>query len=567
MENFTVSPLDIPLIVDIIRKNLSKQDIINCSIVNKQFYVLFKRWCWHSIRVKLCTIVNVNAPFSIPLDEEFQKALLDNKNFLRELDIFESDEGELLKFISNTLQPCSLTKLKYVIFRSLEDRRLQSPMDLIEMNTSLQYLNIRLGYEPHAKHFRARFISALSNLPSLTTLKLWDNSVVHRNDYRALLERLPETLETFEIGWRVHRHSGPKELGHFPDSGFRDVYPRLATLSLVTDIDLKYTRTILFPFLRRCPALEILRLEQSGGDKEGFFFFLADPALFPKLTSLNMSIHITPGFSDVISGMKGRIKSFSYSGESALSAEAIANHWGSTLEVLRIGPASYIKSQEIELILTRCTKLRVLIIYQKLYTMELSAYCAWSDNEYNHYSTNWNCLDLEHLELTFLDVRGTYENNPYHRWTSGFNSSKVELYTFNGIQKICHQLGRLTKLRHLRLGWSTTKQVQSDVSLDMSIKNGLTHLKDLRKLEVLDVTLIEHVNFKQEEVEWIAMNWPKLRRIKGLFNKNRPYSNWLSFELGDDIDDEDENPVKRDESCDPIPIQWLRRQRPHLVIS
>ncbi|KAG0003078.1 hypothetical protein BGZ79_001732 [Entomortierella chlamydospora] len=272
-----------------------------------------------------------------------------------------------------------------------------------------------------------------------------------------------------------------------------------------------------------------------------------------------------------MSKMQGRIKAFSYNGESNLSTEALMNHWGSTLEVLRFGPDCHIKSQAIELILTRCTRLRVLIVYEKDYTKEWGVYCAWFKKEYNHDTANWNCLDLEHLELTFLDVRGTSRDNRYRQLTSGLYPDQVDLRTFNGIHKVCHQLGRLTKLRHLRLGWSTIKRFRSDIILDMSIKNRLTRLEGLKKLEVLDVTHIKRVNFKQEEVEWIAMNWPNLRRIKGLFNKNRGYPRWFGFELGDDVNDDvsdqDKYPMKRDKFCNPKPIEWLRRQRPHLVIS
>ncbi|KAF9347729.1 hypothetical protein BGX26_000809, partial [Mortierella sp. AD094] len=235
------------------------------------------------------------------------------------------------------------------------------------------------------------------------------------------------------------------------------------------------------------------------------------------------------------------------------------------------GPFSFIGGEGVELILTTCSRLRVFTVFSDIrsqtdgFTKECAGYWAWSYREYDHYMANWNCLDLEHLELTFLDFRGVRSGSRYHQLISSLNSSQLELHTFIGIHRVCYQLGRLTKLRCLRLGWSTGKGVQSFINLDVSISNGLMHLASLKELEVLDVTCIEHVNIEQREAEWMAVNWPKLQRIKGLFKKDDAYRRWIRH--GVDVDDEDTYPVKRDEFNDPKPVQWLRGQRPHLVIS
>ncbi|KAF9352678.1 hypothetical protein BGX26_009543 [Mortierella sp. AD094] len=569
METFSISPFDIPLIVDLIGQHLSKRDVINCSLVNKLFHEQFKRWCWRSFRAKLFVDLYVPEPVPVPLDLELQKALLKNKSFIRKLDVWESEEGELLKFIADTLSPRSLISLSYVAVDNMQDGYLQLLMDLVERNSALQSLRIDFVEAEDRNIFSVRFINAISNLP-LTTLKLREGVIVHRNDYRALLQRLPITLQTFEIGWCIEENRGVDEVGHFPDIGFRHVYPHLTALSM--DLQLEHEDTILFPFLRRCPALETFKIVQSDGDLvERLSPLLADAALFPKLTNITLDVDPSTGFSDLLPAMHGHIKKFSCSELHSLGVEALTNHWGSTLEVLRIGPFSYTGSEGVKLILTTCSRLRVLTVFSDIggdkdgYTNERAGYWAWSYREYNHDMADWNCLDLEHLELTFLDFRGVGSGSHHHRLISSFNSSQLELHTFTGIHRVCYQLGRLTKLRHLRLGWSTGREVQSGINLDMSISNGLMHLEGLEELEVLDVTCIEHVDIEQREVEWMAVNWPKLQRIKGLFKKDYPYYRWLRH--SGDVDDEDTNHEKRDESNDPKPIQWLRSQRPHLVIS
>ncbi|KAG0018309.1 hypothetical protein BGZ80_007329 [Entomortierella chlamydospora] len=45
-------------------------------------------------------------------------------------------------------------------------------------------------------------------------------------------------------------------------------------------------------------------------------------------------------------------------------------------------------------------------------------------------------------------------------------------------------------------------------------------MEGLRELRELDITCIDKVNIKQDEVKWMVDSWPKLRRIKGLLELN-----------------------------------------------
>ncbi|KAF8929934.1 hypothetical protein BGZ58_008590 [Dissophora ornata] len=54
--------------------------------------------------------------------------------------------------------------------------------------------------------------------------------------------------------------------------------------------------------------------------------------------------------------------------------------------------------------------------------------------------------------------------------------------------------------------------------LKLSLDSGLQRLSRLRKLKVLDITLLGKQEWKAPEIEWITSNWPMLRRLDGIYN-------------------------------------------------
>ncbi|KAG0226087.1 hypothetical protein BGX31_007401 [Mortierella sp. GBA43] len=133
----------------------------------------------------------------------------------------------------------------------------------------------------------------------------------------------------------------------------------------------------------------------------------------------------------------------------------------------------------------------------------------------------------------------------------------------DGILRAYQQLGRLTKLKTLTLSWYSSRREQSPVTsttttssplasssppsaaavvaaaaaaaanagaasnsgagsssvwyrFDMSLESGLQHMDQLKELRELNVGGISCLKIGQKEVEWMAQNWPKLRRCAGL---------------------------------------------------
>ncbi|KAG0011148.1 hypothetical protein BGZ80_000914 [Entomortierella chlamydospora] len=280
----------------------------------------------------------------------------------------------------------------------------------------------------------------------------------------------------------------------------------------------------------------------------------------------------------LVTGLRGRIKSFSaditqFKPSAGAFVKAMTTHWSETLQVIRIQRQVDVLSEEIELILTTCPNLRTFSVFTTLIEYgrtrgDFNGIKAWIRDDEECATADWVCLGLENLELTFLDCRMLYlgcidEMDP--EIEPRYSQLHQEGWTVKGIQRIYQQLGRLTKMVHLRIGWHSTDSLYFNANMDMSLKYGLDHLKGLKKLRVLDISCIRYVKIGQEEVEWMVENWPNLRRIRGLITKTtgRFHGRLGEFEQleYDDIPNVCSNPEDRGY------IRWLRRMRPHIVIE
>ncbi|KAG0009558.1 hypothetical protein BGZ80_002268 [Entomortierella chlamydospora] len=189
-------------------------------------------------------------------------------------------------------------------------------------------------------------------------------------------------------------------------------------------------------------------------------------------------------------------------------------------------------------------------IFKETFSIEsttiTSGLIAWRDIQDENDGPNWACLELEDLEIRFLDVR----NRNY--------GQNEEMNTIAGINRAYKQIGRLSRLQRLRLGWHPNQPTSHQAKLDMSITSGLRQMEGLKELRELDITYINEVNIGQDEVEFMVESWPKLRRIKGLLELN------LSK-----FPAEDENIVTSNTELGECPacIQWLLQQKQFISIT
>ncbi|KAG0332554.1 hypothetical protein BG000_009916, partial [Podila horticola] len=89
-------------------------------------------------------------------------------------------------------------------------------------------------------------------------------------------------------------------------------------------------------------------------------------------------------------------------------------------------------------------------------------------------------------------------------------------------RQVYQKLARQTRLRELRLGLLDGGQVPEHDSwyqtqcLEMTLASGMDELAELKNLEQLDVSYMMH-KIGIIELEWMAVHWPKLKTVNGLF--------------------------------------------------
>ncbi|KAF9348195.1 hypothetical protein BGX26_000379 [Mortierella sp. AD094] len=575
----SITPFDIPLIVDLIVQHLDKKDYTNCIYVSKTFHELFKRYVWYNVNKRL------EGDFDswTELTPEYRKGILKNGQHIRKLSIAEVAPGELLKFLASPSSPCKnlleLTHTSGVYYPKTPHIYLA---ELVEKNIKLQKLRFRFEENGDERGTCSKLIDAIGKHSSLMEL---DVSVTYQAyyDYQEdFLLHLPKTLRTLNLDCYsvADAYEDEHEYNNSNDDEVGDgiefyetlgAYPQLKSFTTSTRLNKREAPTI-FSFIRGCPGLERFRTgDISPLVTEKLLAVLSDAQVFPNLTELHFggATLVESNWRQLLNGMQGRIKSFSIAQVHFLPTptsfiQAMTTQWAESLEVLRFWDYIELSSMDIELILSTCSKLTTFTISHNLDSFSqredssVEGLNALSGRENHGNAATWTCLGLKNLEIMFLDnfdsiVSDTDSVNELEN-----DSEQREQLIVNGIESIYKKLGRLTKLQRLRIGW---KSKDDTTRLDMSIKSGLKHMGGLKDLEVLDVSGINTANIGQEEVEWMVENWPNLWEIKGIFLKQVRDL----FGMLDILDDEYEDLLLESGSAqvnEPAHFRWLKRQRP-----
>ncbi|KAF9209171.1 hypothetical protein BGZ49_005958 [Haplosporangium sp. Z 27] len=556
-----ISIFDIALVTDLIGYYLTRNDNANCALVSKSFHRQFTPSLWRDIRkVKSDRYIDPTLQ-----DPAHQQAFFKNGYLVRNLKLREHQGCFILQFLTSPSFPCrNLVEFDYSLSgMHISSTIFLSVVEILEKNSSLKRISIRGFSNNFSTNAYKRLIQSIPSLNFLTSLSLPDNPVVHCRVYQALLASLPSTLQFLDLRWRINELADP---GDILECNWRETYSQFRSISISPSFRGSEEMTII-PFLKRCPNLEIIHLRPSL--LLDILGFMEKLQYFPGLVSLSLSrmeLHKS-NWERVVSALQGRIRTLSLNKVVSRFSESITEHWAETLEVIRIRQL-YVPDSHIELILTTCSKLKTFSVATSLninsnpfedYGIGLSMSLR---NDSIISQVDWVCLELENLELLVLDPRMVIQQ------TAGngtLDTSTMEEYTISGIKRVYRQIGRLSKLQHIRLGWWTVMKYETCSNLDMSIESGLGYLEGLKELRVLDIGCIQRVNIGQSEVEWIADNWPRIRKIKGLFFKDSDFSaNDDEYEF-EKIDGE----ITIDKYGIEVPtyIEWLRLQCPSIEIS
>ncbi|KAF9963926.1 hypothetical protein BGZ65_005651 [Modicella reniformis] len=363
---------------------------------------------------------------------------------------------------------------------------------------------------------------AISGCRHLTTLRLEFRRRPYRGWLNNILKNLPPTLQVISLHWkrsvgsnRLHDHDlRPYRIDTKDD--WPHSYPYLEEIDFVFDLTAREEEgeeDVICRFLERCPVLTTLhypKITKTNGIRK-LNPILQSKGSHPRhLDSMSESQWITTA-----EAMKGRVKEFFTHAEFpeplTTFTSTLTRYWADTLESIRFLCYSHLHQYDIQMILTTCSKLKK---FECMWTASpMVNPIEWLPGikvkkPESPSLKDWVCLDLEVLHLMFADERKP-NLEPEEKLEQ---VKRTELK----IEHAYQQIGRLTKLGQLTLGWRTKLLFVNDINLDMSLKSGLGYMENLKDLRILDITRIRRPNIGLEEVQWMGRNWPSLTEIRGM---------------------------------------------------
>jgi hypothetical protein len=527
-----ISIFDLPHVMEGVASYLDRKDRMSCTLVCKAFYNELNRLLWRELAFHRLTSFS-----EFKVDGGRKEALIRNARWTRKVSVDTQCRTGVLSVLSES---CThLRDLTIFVSRKqqsdMEKELLLPIIDLIARNAQLRTCTI-VRYADLSSEILGKLAGAISSRSFLRELILvFRVSPPPRGWLRCILQNLPKSVKSLSLQWRKETGGHTGESEPFPDQNWPHSYPHLEVAKLLVDLTASEEPTLI-KFLERCPALKDCYVPQMASmESLSTFIHLLGLKRFPftltKLDCRKWRDLDEYQWNRLLWAMKGDIQSFVVG--VAVNTIPTRNHiremaryWSQTLETLSIYEAHLITSPDIQLILTSCPRLKRFdcICYWLLITHQprsdednplpgLKAMVSGENDANNDMVTDWVCLEMEELKITFSDGRRSLVEEPM--------STQQEQWTARGIERVYEQLGRLKKLRELTIGWCSGRTFSKDANLDMSLQSGMEHMKDLRVLRTLDVNYIARLNFGMAEAQWILQNWPELRTISGLRNRYR----------------------------------------------
>lgn len=480
--------------------------------MSKGFNSAFKPLLWREITINALPDVN---------PQPCKDALLTNGHFIRTLSVGHFSVTDLLASSTSTCQ--NLQKLSTALDEDAAEEYMSNSVDLVDRNANLRYWSIAY-HNPDSYSTYMRFLNILANHPQLDSLIVFGGGSyidIHQDIFRYLpskIEWIFADIMMFSVSGLVRMFPRPEDPQLRPYHRLRFLHSRLCW----TDREVDF-----MPHLRQCPNLEALTIPfMRDEDMVKLAAMLSDAEQFPKLHSLKLvrqDQHTLQTIFSLICALKGRIKHFEIEGYQRTApvkhyCSALSIECASTLESIEIGVGAIVSCFDIQLIATSCAGLKKLIIRSNATENEsqdvgsseesLSGWKAIFLDEKTGQEDHWVCAELEELTLTILN----------DRWASATDQDvglpEQQQRAAYGVKRAYRQLGRLTKLRKLTLGWLSSRGLPVERRVDMSLRSGLAYLGGLTVLHELDYRGVPHPVIGRSEVEWIANHWPKLRKIK-----------------------------------------------------
>ncbi|KAG0352259.1 hypothetical protein BG005_008282 [Podila minutissima] len=493
----TTTVFDIRFLQDAICHDLTTRDIRRCMLVCRSWSTNFEPYLWRSITVRRrFTFNKIMAP-------KMKKMLAENARSIRSID---STFAEIwLLFQDIPLSNLTVLKSPSLATRhsNLTNNQKYAPhiIDLIIASPNLQVLET--SFLGHSEIDSKRFIKAIRNHTSLRELSIVAATSVYCKTIRFLLFSCGNLekvhIQAYVYGYRQAETKEQDMQELLAITGSRTPTFKLKELSFKCQEYYNY-KYCLIPTLRLCPQLERFaapRLQYLEGYPD-----IADVLSLTtkRLQHLDMSAVETLGshavlFIKACVGLRTYRGAFHHTGVQDVY-EALLGHC-KTLEVLDLQGtgADSAASAMIQRLLLQCPKLEQLLAMGPLKTFGPEA------------RTRGDPI-LEERDLAVGP-------DPTSSWACG--RLRVLKLRFRGVvpEQLVAELGRLTQLEDLRLGWvrhedeeltgGETGVCRTNVSKLLDV---LSKLDNLKRLELRGLkAFIDTEALKKARLQWKHCEW------------------------------------------------------------
>lgn len=553
-------------VIPSIANHLNLKDLAQCVLVCDKWAVLFNPFFWRHVRVGPA-FRGYNA----------WTALVYNIRHFRSLDLVDPLVAQILSF---TLQEPGRGAGRLESLSARFDEEAPSLFRSEKEEEGLTALQLAQSKAFGNVQMLILMMKANKNLRSLTMDESCFRHRDGTDAFPYIMENCPTSqLERLEVRFGRHPSLPSDDGGDVGQSVEHDVEELFQIMSearasvddgthacfnnlkeLVISGGNHHTDFSRLAFLARCPNLERVQVEHidatsmlSLGFTMGYFC--------EKLSCLDwrgapekMGAQGDKSISDLLSALKVQWKELSLPNLAEggpKSFAALMKHVRTTLEVLKVDGLGNVSEDEFLELLCSAQHLRRLEgprdgeLSVLMKDMVISAFAGSHMHLEDGKERTWALgPSLEFLQLRILnvprpDVVCMRQGNPFEDIWVGEDFGLVSQYVHEWVYK---QLGKLTGLQELVLGVmeldpkelrerglegfaadsleleAALRGVFSTFQyhcLEFSLESGLEMLAGMKKLRMLDVKATAH-RIGVAELDWMHINWPKLKEIKGL---------------------------------------------------
>ena len=510
---------------------LNQNDLCQCVLASREWNRTFTPYLWQTLAIHTRKHANRFCK------DEAQQALKRNVSLVRELRLVHKSlyDQFLPKMVTVYSEPGVGHRTVYKIgpFSRLHTLELyyikhtESALDgnifaLVRQNPSLRRLKISVEM---GSTMLARLVT--EHIPNLEDL---DVDIMWRGDVKELLENLPESIRILRMKTVHHRTALPRSAEASKTDDANPMKRKVRLHHALESLDISGTldrvpEDVVVGFLESCSP----RLKRVGGivytwslgnaavtralSNIGFVWTELHRYTFPRCDDVNVARIIASTAWTVIDLYTQSLRS--------MSVNALVENCENltVLNLMEYGNTAMTGSH-MQTILSTAKNLKTFQAHWILDAQKISAT--------DILMSEWATTTLEHIDFK-IDVPRVFDED-----ITDENDQAEALESSRNIQRqLLRRLGQQIHFKKLMIGgMATTGQFGHQRNcVEFTLETGLDELKNLKKLELLDIHHMDH-RAGVPELEWMVENWPQINSVSGMLDSLHSPSNevkdWLA---------------------------------------